>query len=266
MRKARELYIGLVPVSDEFTVDPSNDTQVANLMAMIDSNLREIKFKIFDKVFSPDAEHQGKVEQCLNIDAMDMEYDVNISERVEIIKRIMIKKDFNYDDDTTFPDILKKFTEMCEKGGILKDLSKLNDSQLTLFAKMITMAFCAGEDWVDSRNTMLESTDVPIFLVITLRYSDMNAMFGELLDPILYFGYALYSAIGNTFINDHQEELEFISDISLKYVRVADSVISKVPDNIDLMHDIIDSITAEYRSNHSTNVDDDEIPPGYKLN
>lgn len=264
MRKSRELYIGLVPVTDEFAINPSNDTQIANLMAMIDSNLREIKFKIFDKIFAPDAEHQGKVEQCLNIDAMDMEYDVNMSERVEIIKRIMIKRDFSYDDDTTFPDILKKFTEMCEKGGILKDLSKLNDSQLTLFAKMITMAFCAGEDWVDSRNTVLESTDVPIFLVITLRYSDMNEMFGELPDPILYFGYALYSAIGNTFINDYQEELEFISDISLKYVRIADSVISKVPDNIDLMHDVIDSITSEYKSNHP--VSDDEIPPGYKLN
>lgn len=264
MRKTRDLYIGLAPVTDDFTIDPSNDTQVANLMAMIDSNLREVKFKIFDKVFAPDAEHQGKVEQCLNIDAMDMEYDVNILERVEIIKRIMIKRDFKYDDDTTFPDILKKFTEMCEKGGIIKDLSKLNDTQLTLFAKMITMAFCAGEDWVDSRNTALESTDVPIFLVITLRYNDMNEMFGELFDPILYFGYALYAAIGNTFINDYQEELEFISDISLKYVRIADSVINKVPDNIDLLHDVIDSITAEYRD--SRNATEDEIPAGYKLN
>lgn len=172
----------------------------------------------------------------------------------------MTRETPDYDDDTTFPDIVKRFYNLCQYGGALDDINDFDDQQWRAFTKLVMVGGNMGEDYVDNRNRELESSNCPIYMINGVTPEFMNEMYANINNALLYLGYAIHASIINTFQNDVDKfELDNISNIALCAMRIGDRVISSVPDDINIADELQSQLSEEY-------VNDIKIPEGTLLN
>lgn len=253
----RKLFVGLVPVMEDLDIHSENTTQVKNFIALAESGLKELKFRVLDTCFEDGGD--GTVELGINLNTLDFDKE-EFEDCVKVVKGILTKETPDYDDNTTFPDIVKRFYNLCQGANLLDEIEKLDDKQWRTFTKIVMVGGNMGEDYVDNRNRDLENSDCPIYMINSVTPEFMNEIYANISNPLLFLGYAIYASIVNTFYNDVDEnELDSISDIALHSMRVADRVISSVPDDVNIADDIQSELSEEYRNRF-------EVPEGTLLN
>lgn len=253
----RKLFIGLAPISEDLVIDSQNTTQVKNFIALAESGLKELKFKVLDTCFEDGGD--GTVELGINLNTIVFDRG-EFEECVQIVKGIMTRETPDYDDDTTFPDIVKRFYNLCQYGGALDGINDFDDQQWRAFTKLVMVGGNMGEDYVDNRNRDLESSNCPIYMINGVTPEFMNEIYTNINNALLYLGYAIHASIINSFQNDVDKfELDSISDIALCAMRIGDRVISSVPDDINIADELQSQLSEEY-------VNDIKIPEGTLLN
>lgn len=252
MNKNRGLYIGVVPVTNDLEIDSDNVTQVKNFVALADLSLKDLKFLLLNNMVNS----RGEIDLSINLSLMDFDTE-DFIETVEMVKIIM-KGNLEYDNNTTAPDIVRKYRTMISQSDI--DVSNYTEEQWIALTKLIIIGGKAGEEFVDNIDMDFIDTNVPIYLMLNMDTDTINEVSVHIKDYSMHLGYIIYSAIMNEFENEYDQlELDEMSDISLKALKFGTRIIASVPSDIDISTEIKKEISNEYINNL-------EIPAGYKLN
>lgn len=253
----RKLFIGLTPIVEGLEIDSQNTTQVKNFISLAELGLKDLKFKVLDTCLGDGGD--GTVELGVNLNTINFDKE-EFEDCVKIVKGIFTRETPDYDDETTFPDIVKRFYNICNQYNAVNIVNELDDQSWRVFTKLIMVGGNMGEDYVDNRNRDLESSDCPIYMINAVTPEFMGELYGNISNPLLYLGYVIHSAITNTFFNDVDEtDLDMISDIALHSMRIGDRVIESVPSDVNIADDIQAELSEEYRNRF-------EMPEGTLLN
>ena len=142
MNKNRGLYIGVVPVTNDLEIDSDNVTQVKNFVALADLSLKDLKFLLLNNMVNS----RGEIDLSINLSLMDFDTE-DFIETVEMVKIIM-KGNLEYDNNTTAPDIVRKYRMMISQSDI--DVSNYTEEHWIALTKLIIIGGNAGEEFVDN--------------------------------------------------------------------------------------------------------------------